>query len=183
MRPVLLVVGGTPIGNGKTWAYPAGESLGTFIVPIYNLDMIGTDENNNKIKFSYSVYRFGMHCSDGKTAKVVGLAEKQEHVIKSWIPTYSVHSSTSIEDGAWQVYDNFLIHDGPDNPNSNSGLYASIGCIEILGKNKFNDFNDKIIQLAAPQFKSRTQNLISIAATKSLKIRYEKADRPLPKHF
>lgn len=37
------------------------------------------------------------------------------------------------EAGAWQVYGNFLIHDGPDNKTDGAEPYATIGCIEVWG--------------------------------------------------
>jgi hypothetical protein len=51
------------------------------------------------------------------------LADYQTHTIKAWLPDYSVHSYPSPEDGAWQVYNNFVIHDGPDKPKQQ--LYAA----------------------------------------------------------
>jgi len=114
-RSVALTVSGAAIGEGQTWAYPNGAALGKFLIPIYTLTVAGTDNSGRQAKDTFSVFRFGVQSEDGKTARVVGLADHQTHVIKAWLPAYIVHSAMSREDGAWQVYDTFLIHDGPDN--------------------------------------------------------------------
>lgn len=54
------------------------------------------------------------------------LADAQVHVVKAWLPHHKVHSAPSIEDGGWQVYGNFLIHDGPDN---DVNVHATNGCM------------------------------------------------------
>lgn len=117
----------------------------------------------------------------GKTLKspptVVGLADFQVHVIKAWLPNYSVHSAVSLERGAWQVYGNFLIHDGPDNPKVQ--VYASIGCIEICnGPRGFDIFNDFLISLSGPTSTDRADQLVEIGRAKKMFIKYLKASRP-----
>lgn len=79
---------------------------------------------------------------------MVGLADHQTHIIKAWLPNYRVHSARSQENRAWQVYGNFLIHDGPDNPTE---LFATIGCVEVMGYRGFVKFNDLIISLSGPK--------------------------------
>jgi hypothetical protein len=175
MRSVALTVGGTVIGEGKTWAYPNGDALGEFLIPIYKLTVAGTDNIGKRITETISVFRFGVQCKDGKTAEVVGLADHQTHVIKSWIPTYRVHSAISQEDGAWQVYGNFLIHDGPDDDTE---LFATIGCVEIMGPQGFLKFNDLLISLMDPPGTNRDQKLSAIGRSGQLSITYERATRP-----
>jgi hypothetical protein len=96
-------------------------------------------------------------------------------MIKAWIPTYRVHSALSPENGAWQVYDNFLIHDGPDNPTE---LFATIGCIEVMGNRGFVKFNDLIISLSGPKAASRPEQLLEIGRAGRMSITYESATRP-----
>lgn len=50
MRTVKIVVGKTPIGEQRTWAYPAGQSLGLFVVPVYPCLVSGTDGAGKAIK-------------------------------------------------------------------------------------------------------------------------------------
>ena len=108
---------------------------------------------------------------------MVGLADAQTHVIKAWLPHYSVHSARSLEIGAWQVYGNFLIHDGPDDPHNE--VYASIGCIEICGMPRgFDAFNDFLISLSGPKSTQRADQLAEIGNARNLSIGYLKAKRP-----
>ena len=123
----------------------------------------------------FPVYRFGVQSTDGKSAHVVGLAENQRHVIKSWKPTYTVHSAPSLEDGAWVVTGTFYIHDGPDNDTE---IYATIGCVEVRGPQGFVKFNDLLISLMDPAGKTRDEQLAAIARSGLLTIVYEKATRP-----
>lgn len=175
MRNVTIEVGGQPTGQQKTWAYPRGQSLGLYTVPVYDCHVQGRDDSGRFVRERFSVLRFGVQSKDGKQASVVGLADLQTHVIKSWVPTYRVHSASSPENGAWQVYGNFLIHDGPDNPTE---LFATIGCIEIMGPSGFVKFNDLIISLSGPSSKNREEQLKQIGAARNISITYQKAERP-----
>jgi len=99
-------------------------------------------------------------------------------VIKAWLPNYTVHSAASLEAGAWQVYQNFLIHDGPDDPANE--VYATIGCIEICGQPQgFDTFNNFLIGLSGPKAKDRAAQLAEIGAARNLTITYLKAPRPV----
>jgi hypothetical protein len=175
VRSVALTVGGTAIGEARTWAYPNGFALGEFLIPIYKLTVAGTDNDGKPMSEAFSVFRFGVQSKDGTTASVVGLADPQTYVIKSWIPTYIVHSASTTENGAWQVYDSFLIHDGPDNDTE---LFATIGCVEIMGFRGFSKFNDLLISLMAPPGTNRDQKLASIGGSGQLRITYQAAVRP-----
>ena len=175
MRRVKIFVGASPIGEQKTWAYPSGNKSGRFSVPVYECMVLGSDGKGNRVQERFEVLRFGVQCKDGKTASVVGLADQQTHKIKAWIPTYSVHSASSNENGAWQVFGNFLIHDGPDNSTE---IFATIGCIEIMGPSGFNQFNDLLISLSGPKTKYRDSQLEEIGSKGEIYITYMKADRP-----
>jgi hypothetical protein len=175
MRKVKLVVGSRPIREYPTWAYPDGESLGLYSMPTYKMTASGTDGAGKSVDLTFEVFRFGVQSKDGRTAHVVGLAAPQTHVIKAWIPSYIVHSAHSTENGAWQVYDNFLIHDGPDTTDE---VFATIGCVELIGINAFNVFNDAVIQLSGPAATSRGDQLKEIGKAKNISITYEGASRP-----
>ena len=173
IQAIKLLVGSKVIGEALTWAYPAGKAHGIFWIPTYQLTVTG---NNSTATFE--VIRFGIQCKTSKSSPViVGLSQNQNHVIKAWLPNYSVHSAHSKEMGAWQVYDNFLIHDGPDDPKSE--VYASIGGIEICnGPEGFDLFNDTLINMAKPKSSGRNDKLIEIANSKQLSIEYLAASRP-----
>ncbi len=180
MRNVSLSVGGTPLGLAPTWAYPKGEKLGYFLVPYYKLTVTGTNAKGVATASAFPVLRFGVMSRDGVKVESVGLAQRQTHTIKAWIPTYRVHSAVSLENGAWQVYDNFLIHDGPD---SLSQVFATIGCVEIMGPSGFVKFNDLLISLAGSSAKSRDGQLADIGKSGRLTITYEQAARPAVKKY
>lgn len=177
MRPVKLLVGSKPIGTAVTWAYPDGGAE-TYIIPTYELTVSGKDHGGVSHQRKFEVIRFGVY-QKGKRGQptVVGLANHQIHIIKAWLPDYTVHSASSPEKGAWQVNENFLIHDGPDDPHRQ--VYASIGCIEICGgPNGFVDFNDYLIQLSGPKSTNRAEQLKEIGRARNISIEYEKASRP-----
>lgn len=178
MRKIELVVGNKQINTGFTWAYPAGQHHGIFLIPIYELTVSGKNAEGQNLSRKFEVFRFGVSCPTAKSQpKVVGLADSQTHVIKAWLPNYTVHSASSLEKGAWQVYDSFLIHDGPDDPKKE--IYASIGCVEICnGPQGFDDFNDFLIQLSGASASSRAEQLKQIGQASNMRITYLKAARP-----
>lgn len=177
MRSIKLTVGRKQIGTAATWAYPHGEHYGVFVIPTYPLLLEGTSDDNKKSSRTFEVIRFGVKADKGQEPRIVGLADQQTHIIKAWLPHYSVHSAESREMGAWQVYDNFLIHDGPDDPKNE--VYASIGCIEICGgPNGFDQFNDHIISLSGSTRTTRAARLADIGSSKKISITYEQALRP-----
>ena len=181
MRKIKIVVGNIKIGHALTWAYPAGDPFSEiYIIPTYQVTVSGIDDKGLKKTRKFEALRFGVQKkTQSAAAKVVGLSDTQTHAIKSWIPSYSVHSASSKEDGAWQVYNNFLIHDGPDHPMSKRSVYASIGCIEICGGPQgFADFNDFIIALSGASSKSRAQKLVEIGKGKNITISYLAAAKP-----
>ena len=177
LRRIKLEVGNRTIGKAVTFAYKYGKEL-FYIIPTYQLTVFGTDDLGKSVKKDFEVFRFGVAKeSPTDTPHVVGLTELQTHVIKAWLPNYSVHSHRSIEKGAWQVYKNFLIHDGPDDPVIQ--VYASIGCIEICGgPHGFDRFNDLIISLSGSKKTSRDEQLAEIGRSGTMMITYLKADRP-----
>ena len=177
MNRVNIEVGATPVGYARTWAYPDGKPSEHYKISTYRVTVSGKDSSGTSQKNDFEAFRFGVQ-KEGKIGpRVVGLANAQTHVIKSWIATYSVHSARSKERGAWQVYDSFLIHDGPDSPHSE--VYASIGCVEICnGPTGFNLFNDFIISLANPAATDRDEKLLEIGRGGKLYIMYLKAKRP-----
>jgi hypothetical protein len=175
MRSVKISIGSTSLGEQKTWAYPSGKGLGLYWIPIYPCTVEGTNDSGRAVRERFEVLRFGVQSKDGRTASVVGLADSQSHVIKAWLPHYRVHSASSPENGAWQVYGNFLIHDGPDNP---SEIFATIGCVEIMGARGFVRFNDLILALSGSKAASQAQQLTEIGKSGRLSITYAKATRP-----
>lgn len=182
MRKIQIVVGNVKIGQTLTWAYPAGDPSSTlYIMPTYQVTVSGTDGKGIKKSRQFEAMRFGVQKKSASSPdRVVGLANTQTHIIKAWIPSYTVHSAASSENGAWQVYDDFLIHDGPDDLMSTRNIYASIGCIEICGgPNGFVTFNDFIIELSGATASTRALKLIQIGKARNISITYLAAARPI----
>ncbi len=111
---------------------------------------------------SFEVIRFGPSNKNGKIS-VSGLADEQTHKLQ-WYPEYGLHSTSYGEPGAWIVYGNFLLHDGPDDF---SQAFGTDGCLEVVGPNGFNKLNNAILRL------SGKDNLYNVDAT----IKYEAAKR------
>ncbi len=175
IRPITMTVGSVPFGQAITWSYPYNNKK-TYIIPTYQLTVTGTDASGNQITKVFEVIRFGVNAtSDGKV-KIVGLADYQTYKIKAWDPTYPVHSYPSTEDGAWQVFGDYLIHDGPDLPITQS--YATAGCIEICGgPNGFITFNKFLLTL------SGANSYSELGSSRMMTIIYNEAVRPPLKLF
>lgn len=189
LRKIKLVVGNIPGRTILTRPYPVDDGK-FYELPTYTIKASGTDENGTPREQSWEVFRFGIYNNDGgephytsRGLFVAGLAEAQRYTIGKYDPTYKVHSAVSMETGAWQVKDGFLIHDGPDIPATatnpiESGVYASIGCIEVCGTRAGFDRFNTIIRLLSGSLKKGTEALIEIGAAKIIEIEYLAAARP-----
>ena len=178
MRVILVTIGNKPVGEAYTWAYPEGKIEGIFIIPTYEMTVEGTNDNGQKIVRKFEVLRFGVLKRTKKSSpRVVGLAEGKTYTIKNWLPKYSVHSAASSEDGAWQVYGDFLIHDGPDNPLDQINLYATIGCVAITGEKGFVKLNKLLLELSGASGNNDAERLKSIGISGKLKIKYEEVKK------
>jgi len=179
LRKIELTLGNGTIGWGVTWSYPRDDG-NLYKIPIYSLKVEGEDDGGKQQTKTFEAFRFGVHRpTAGAVAQVVGLADEQTHTIKAWIEDYSVHSARSLEKGAWKVYSNFLIHDGPDDPKDVNEPYASIGCVEICkGPAGFDEFNNFIISLSGSKKSSRNEKLKEIGSSGKMAIKYLKASRP-----
>ncbi len=177
LRSISLTVGGTPIGQAVTWSYPNSDGK-IYVIPTYALTLEGSDASHQRVTHTFEVLRFGVHRRTTQAKPtVVGLAHRQTHTIKRWIPTYKVHSFRSREDGAWQVHGNYLIHDGPDDPSAQ--LYATAGCIEVCGgPDGFVAFNKLVVQLAGSNKSDLARQLQQVGASGCMSITYLAAVAP-----
>ena len=182
IRDIKIVVGGTEKSWGYTWAYPGGDNAKEWYkIPTYTMTVSGKDDADKAQSKTFEVFRFGVKQDKGKpksNARVVGLADKQDYAIEMWLPEYKVHSAASSEVGAWKVTGNFLVHDGPEDPRSDTaGPFATVGCIELCGAKQFDALNDFIISLSGAKG-TRAEQLNKIGTSGKLHIYYEKAARP-----
>lgn len=177
LRRVELTVGGAPVGAAQTWSYPSDDGK-RYRIPTYAMTIAGTDAKGRRITRSFEVIRFGVHRkSPASSTGIVGLADHQRYVIRAWLPAYSVHSARSVEVGAWHVFSNYLIHDGPDDPVNE--VYATAGCIEVCGGPRgFDAFNDLVLELAGATKPTRGEKLDEVGRAGVLSITYLSAARP-----
>lgn len=89
MRNIKMLVGSKPIGTALTWAYPKAQGLGIFTIPTYSLTVSGRLDNSKTSQRTFEVLRFGIQGKTATSAKVVGLAEQQSHIIKAWLLHYT----------------------------------------------------------------------------------------------
>lgn len=139
-----LTLSGVPNGNhAYTWDYPDGEFTNHYKTPLYNLQI-----SNGTHTRAFQVIRFGPRNKRGKPLSVAGLADHQTHTL-TWLPSYVLHSTDVAENGAWIVYDNFLIHDGPNtsDPTRDDSMIGTAGCLEVFGHNGFSRFNATLREL------------------------------------
>ena len=178
IRDIELKVGATSTTTGLTWAYPDGPQTTHYRIPIYKLSVSGTTDSGAASSTEFDVFRFGVKQVGSGAPRSVGLADQQTHVIEMWLPEYTVHSALSAENGAWKVYDHFLVHDGPDDPQDATSPYATVGCIELCGPVKFDAMNNLIISLSGIPTGTRAEKLNAIGTSGKLKITYDAATRP-----
>lgn len=165
-RKLTLTLDGKPNGNyAYTWDYPDGEFTNHYKTPLYTLRI-----SNGIHTKAFQVIRFGPRYVRNEGYSVAGLADHQTHSL-TWYPEYKLHSTDTAENGAWIVYGNFLIHDGPDtnNPNRADSMIGTAGCLEVFGPNGFSNFNRVLRELGG------------VTSNKDVdtKITYLKAIRPV----
>lgn len=178
LRRIHMVAGGKPVGkDALVRSYPSFDGK-RYLMPMYPLDVHGHTDDGAESSRRFEILRFGVRRKDATSApSVAGITRAQTHVIRRWIPTYKVHSHPSVEDGAWQVKGNLLIHDGPDDPTEE--LYGTLGCLEITGSpGGFITFNDYLISLSGAKAASREAQLAEMGASGRMSIKYLLAERP-----
>jgi hypothetical protein len=187
LREIRMTVGDTPIGTAITWPYPDGNEKEYYKIPTYRLLVEGTTNAGRPVKERFEVLRFGVSIKGRRSKpRVVGLTNLYRRKIMWWEPRYTVHSYDSKdrnkELGAWKIWRNFLIHDGPDDPRTQ--VYATAGCIEICnGPSGFDKFNDCLIALSGATAKTRARKLEEISKAKSLSIKFMRAPKPALKRW
>lgn len=162
IRKVKIVITNNKVGEGLVRAYPQSNNK-EYIVPLYDCYIEGKMENGTTKKEYFSVIRFGVQRDESKNIapKVVGLKDKQTHIL-NWV---------NYMGGSWQVYGNWLIHEGAENPSVEA--WGALGCIEVTGKGEWSRFNNVIRSL------SGETSLSDISKAKTLSVHYEAvSERP-----
>lgn len=144
-------------------------------VPIYKVRLTSTarpKENRES-----STLRFTPTHVDGKLI-MAGLADQQSYNSPSYNPEYSPHNSEGLDNGAFSLYGNFLLHGGPDTITSYG--VGGMGCIEIVD---FEHFKWDIIYMAGRIFPSDEpeKSLVFLCNKGRIRIVIEKAVKPIIK--
>ncbi|WP_354833051.1 hypothetical protein ABGM91_01065 [Akkermansia muciniphila] len=103
-----------------------------------------------------------------------GLADAQNYVLTTYDPNYNPHSMQNLENGAFLIYGNFLVHAGP----SQFTHYAmgGLGCIEVFD---FASFVLTIINLCGAQAGGTTDEVLTrLAEDGYIKLSIEAAVKP-----
>lgn len=139
-RIVTATVKSPEKGEALVTSYPIKKQK--YKIPLYEMVLSGSDASGAPQSYTYKVIRFGVSLNtSGGTARVVGLRDSQTHVLKH----------VSYMGGSWQLYGNFLIHDGADDPSKNA--WGAIGCIEVTGTSAaygdaWQEFNANVLALS-----------------------------------
>ncbi len=169
IREVNITITDNIVGTGIVRSYPHpnpnppdNEEPEIYEVPLYEMIVTGTDANGVTKTYNYTIVRFGVQKNEntGIGPRVVGLADAQTHTL-NWVDYMG---------GSWQVYGNFLIHEGADDPTTSP--WGSLGCVEVCGVDGWENFNNNIKELAG------SNNEAEIANSGKLQATYEAAERP-----
>ena len=111
-KEVKIIVTNTKIRNGIVRSFPDDDGK-TYVVPTYQMNVIGMDSKGKTNTTSFEVIRFGVekNIETGIEPHVVGLAESQSYKL-NWVDY--MH-------GSWQVKNDWLIHKGADDQKNSHG--------------------------------------------------------------
>lgn len=179
IREIILEVGDKVISQAKTFSYPE-DNKKTYKVPTYLFTVSGTDDKGKPQSRDFECIRFGVakhnKRKNGRVSVVGWTHTKYINTIRRWNPNYTVHSADSLEKGAWNVKGNFLVHDGPDDPKVD--VFASLGCVEICGKEGFVKMNRFMASLSGSKKPSMDEKLMEMGQSGKLKITYAFVHKP-----
>jgi RHS repeat-associated protein len=188
-RKVTITVRG--VSNGNTYiakTYPQRSSR-YFIVPAYNITVSGTNNEGKEVSQTWQVLRFmpflnenpqatGYKTKTGEMPIMAGLADKREQTIQSYLPDYEIHNTFSEENGGFVITGGFMIHDGPDNLQSEAGMWGAAGCMEVVGENGFSTMKEFIFSISGSENTNIEKGLQELVNTKNLWLQLEGTPRP-----
>jgi hypothetical protein len=157
---------------GRKWALspynPTDGVIGApeYLVPTYIMKVSGVSSHFKVIRFG--IKRTNLNPPPKTRICDVGLFKNNIYTA-TWIPTYTVHSGPGSVPGAWQIYKNFLIHEGSSNPSDAWGTY---GCVEVVGAGEWSRFIKSVKKTGG------AENII-LSKQKLVKINIEKAAAPI----
>ncbi len=139
-RKVKITITNIEDGWGVIRSYPNNDGK-IYKVPLYICTVSGENEEGERLEYIFKCIRFGVQYDSVKNIgpQVVGLKDQQTYLLK-WV--YANNLKTYV----WQVKASWLIHKGANNPQTS--VAGALGCVEIVGANEWNRFNQIIIDLS-----------------------------------
>lgn len=61
-----------------------------------------------------------------------GLADAQNYAEPAYDPKYNPHNTPNLDIGAFHLYDDFLLHAGPDSLEEDDYGLGGLGCVEVF---------------------------------------------------
>lgn len=123
-RDVNLRITNEIVGAARVHPFPINNG-DIYQVPLYKVVLSGKNAKGKEVSRDFKALRFGvsLYKKDGKP-KLVGLMDAQSYLAK-W--DYSAMGNN----GAWRIFDNYLIHYGVQYLTSSQG---NLGCTAICGR-------------------------------------------------
>jgi hypothetical protein len=157
-RTVEIVVTNTVVDKYEARSYPDEQADATgeynlYFVPVYRIQVIGTDAANRKVSTDFTAPRFMPYYNNPsspdphyKTLGWVnaGLSVGRRVVVGRYKQDYAVQNRYSPGRGAIVIKGAFYIHAGPASLQDVG--FGSAGCIEIIGD--YNKFKQRIAELS-----------------------------------
>jgi len=141
-RPVRCTVSDSIVGRGIVDSYDLATKQRNghiYIVPLYNMRLVGHDDTGAIVYEDFKVIRFGVGHDGNGPDYITGKPEHGVHSL-TWGDKYMGRK------GCWKLsgYKQVLIHDGADYPLRQA--YGAVGCIEITGIDKWEVFNQRVME-------------------------------------
>lgn len=153
-----------PIATGKAYK-----------VPVYRVKVTGSARPGEERWFS--ALRFlPSKRSSGEAVFMSGLADAQQYLTPTFDPEYNPHNTPGMDDGAFCLYDNFLVHAGPDTVDENDYGIGGLGCVAVV---KFVQFMASIAYMCGKHPSDLPKNTMSYLCKRDrVQIFIEQATKP-----
>lgn len=142
-------------------------------VPVYNVVLTSTKFPGLESLF-YALRFMPYKRTEQENIGMSGLADAQNYVLTTYDRKYSPHSVPGLDNGAFLIYGNFLVHAGPAE-FTDYGM-GGLGCIEVFN---FPSFKEKIIDMCGDQSGEAVDDVLTrLAEDGYIKLIIEAAVKP-----
>lgn len=191
-RDVTIHITSDVVGSftgAKSYPYAQYREDGTILlydVPIYRMWVKGRNSAGEYVEHAFKCLRFmpvlrkneeiptmkQLNMTSDKITNIDGSSGIYPEIYDS---TYPVHSNNNSENGGIVLFDDYLIHDGPDD---NDDLFGGAGCIEMYGQDGLSNLISTIMGLTGSDSSDRKTNLESIMNHQKLLVLIDSAETP-----